>query len=67
MIKEESIMSNSTKKALEDEGYPFKKISKDVDDGFVEDDWYELRGTNSLWCYYSEIEVQYILQKCTEK
>lgn len=44
--KEESIMSNSIEKALEDAGYPFKKINED--DVFVEDDQYELRNTNSL-------------------
>ena len=35
---------------MEDEGYPFKKINEVVyeSDGYVEEDWYELRGTDSL-------------------
>lgn len=64
MKKEESIVSNSTGKALEDEGYPFKKINGD--DTFVEDDWYEPRGTYSLRYHYSRDGVQHILEKHAE-
>ena len=37
-------------KLLDDEGYLFKKTSEDVyeSDGYVEEDWYELRGTDSV-------------------
>ena len=33
----------------------------------MEVDWYELRGTESLRYHYMESDIQYILQKCTEK
>ena len=64
-MKEESIVSNSSRKALEDEGYPFKKIKED--DGFGEDDWYEPRGTDSLRYHYSKDDAQYILKKHAKK
>ena len=67
MTKEESITFNSAKKALEDEGYPFERINEYGDHGFVEDDWYEPRGTDSPRCHYLESDIQYILQKFVEK
>ena len=63
MKKEESAASSSAHKSLEDEGYSFKRINENVyeSDGFVEEDWYKPTGTDSLWYYYSEDGVQYIL------
>ena len=67
--KEESIAIASTEKLLEDEGYTFKKISKGVyeSDGYVEKEWYEPRGPDSLLYFYSEEDVQYILRRRMEK
>ena len=45
MKKVESIESNSKEKPPEEIGQPFKEINKD--DGFVEEDWYKSRGTDS--------------------
>lgn len=49
--KEESIVSNAEEKPLKRIGQPFKEVNEDV--GFVEDDWYELRGADSLRYHYS--------------
>ena len=46
MIKEESVGSNAEEKPPEPIRQPFKGIHGD--DGFVEDDWYEPRGTRQL-------------------
>ena len=48
--KEENIACNSMQKLLEDKGYPFKKINEDVykSDGYVEENWYEPKGNDSL-------------------
>ena len=56
-------------KALEEKGYPFKKINEDVyeSDGYVEEDWYEPRGTYSLHYHYSEDDIQYIFWRRAEK
>lgn len=53
---------NSKEKPLK---APFKEVNKD--DGFVEEDWYEPRGPDSLHYYYMEQDVQYILRRHTEK
>ena len=69
MKKEQSIASNSVEKLFEDEGYPFKMVNEDVhkSNGYVEEGWYEPRGTDSLWDHYSEEDVQYILWRRMEK
>ena len=36
-------------------------------DGYEEEDWYELRGTNSLRYHYSKEDLQYILQRSAKK
>ena len=53
---------NSKEKPLK---APFKEVNKG--DGFVEEDWYEPRGPDSLCYYYMEEDVQYILRRHTEK
>lgn len=67
--EEEGVLSTSTEKLLEDERYPLKKISEDVNksDGYMEEDWYEPRGTNSLRYHYSEEDVYYILKRGSKK
>ena len=62
MKKEESTGSNAEENPLKQ---PFKEVNED--DGFVEDDWYELRGTDNLRYHYLEDDVQYILRKRAEK
>ena len=65
MTKEESIGSNAEEKPPEPIGQPFKDIHGD--DGFVEDDWYEPRGPDSLPYHYSEKDIQHILKRRVEK
>ena len=65
MIKEESIGSNAEEKPPEPIRQPFKDIHGD--DGYVEDDWYEPRGPDSLRYHYPEETVQYILRRRAEK
>ena len=50
MKKKESVASNSMERALDNEGYPFKKIIEDVYecDGYAEEDRLEPKDTNSL-------------------
>ena len=55
MQKEESTRSNSKEKPPEEIGQPFKEVNED--DGFVENDWYDPRGINSLRYYYSQEDV----------
>ena len=62
MKKEESIGSNDENEPLK---APFKEVNKD--DGFVEDDWYEPRGPDSLPYHYSEKDIQFILRRRAEK
>ena len=56
--KEESTRSNDEEKPLK---APFKEVNED--EFFVEDDWYEPRGLDSLEYYYSEKDIQYILRR----
>ena len=65
MTKEESIGSNAEEKPPEPIKQPFKDIHGD--DGYVEDDWYEPRGPDSLRYHYPEETVQYILRRRAEK
>ena len=65
MTKEESVGSNAEEKPPEPIRQPFKDIHGD--DGFVEDDWYEPRGPESLPYHYSEKDVRYILKRRAEK
>ena len=65
MTKEESVGSNAEEKPPKPIRQPFKDIHGD--DGFVEDDWYEPRGPESLPYHYSEKDVQYILKRRAEK
>ena len=65
MTKEESVGSNTEEKPPEPIRQPFKNIHGD--DGFVEDDWYEPRGPESLPYHYSEKDVRYILKRRAEK
>ena len=60
--REESTGSNDEEKPLK---ASFKEVNED--DGFVEDDWYEPRGPDSLRYHYSEKDVQYILKRRAEK
>ena len=60
--EEESIGSNAEDKPLK---APFKEVNED--DGFVEEDWYEPRGPESLPYHYSEEDVRYILRRRAEK
>ena len=62
MKKQESIKSNDENEPLKG---PFKEVNKD--DGFVEDDWYEPRGPDSLLYHYSEKDVRCILKRRVEK
>lgn len=62
MKEEESMGSKSKEKLLK---APFKEVNED--DGFVEDDWYEPRGPDSLRYHYAEEDMQYIFRRCTEK
>lgn len=55
MKKEESIGSNSEQKPPKEIGQPFEEVYEDV--AFVENDWYELRGIDSLRYHYSEENV----------
>lgn len=63
--KEESVASNTEEKPFEEIGQPFEEVNEDY--GFVEGNWYEPRGTDSLRYHYSEEDVQYILKKRAEK
>ena len=36
-------------------------------DGYVEEDQYKSRDTDSLYYHYSKEDVQYILRRCVEK
>lgn len=69
MTKVESIASHPMEKALEEKGYPFKKINEDVyeSDGYVEEDWYEPWGTYNLHYRYSEDDIQYIFWRSAKK
>ena len=60
--EEESVGSNTKDEPLK---APFKEVNED--DGFVEEDWYEPRGPESLPYHYSEEDVQYILKRRAEK
>ena len=60
--EEESIGSNAEDEPLQ---APFKEVNED--DGFVEDDWYEPRGPDSLPYHYSGKDIQYILRRRAEK
>ena len=60
--KEESTGSNAEEKPLK---APFKEVNED--DFFVDDDWYDPRGLDSLRYHYSEEDVQYILKRRVEK
>ena len=62
MKEEESIGSNNEDKPPK---APFKEVNED--DGFVEDDWYEPRGPESLPYHYSKKDVWYILKRRAEK
>ena len=44
---------------------PFREVNED--EFFVEDDWYELKGPDSLRYHYSEKDVQRILRERAEK
>ena len=52
MTKEESILFNAEEKPPGAIGQPFKEVNED--DGFVDDDWYEPRVSESLRYHYSE-------------
>ena len=65
MTKEESVGSNAEEKPPKPIRQPFKDIHGD--DGFVEDDWYEPRGPESLPYHYSEKDVRHILKRRAEK
>ena len=65
MIKEESVGSNAEEKPPEPIKQPFKDIHGD--NGFVEDDWYEPRGPDSLPYHYSERDIQHIRRRRAEK
>lgn len=62
MTKEESIGSNAEEKPPRVIGQLFKEVNEN--NGFVEHDWYEPSGTDSLWYHYSEDKVEYILRRC---
>ena len=65
MTKEESIGSNTEEKPPKPVRQPFKNI--DEDEWYVEDDWYEPRGPDSLRYHYPEETVQYIIKRRAEK
>ena len=60
--EEESVGSNAENEPLK---APFKEVNED--DGFVEDDWYEPRGPDSLPYHYSKRDIQHILRRRAEK
>ena len=62
MKKEESIGSNGENEPLK---APFKEVNEDG--GFMEDDWYEPRGPDSLPYHYLEKDIQHILKRRAEK
>lgn len=67
--EEESVESTFAEKLMEDKGYAFKKIGKDVykSHRYVEKDWYEPKGTDSIWYHYLGEDIQYILRWHAEK